>query len=132
MDSENQMSSLFSFDSFNGMNGVTHLKISFPLHSTIDERVLTNIDINLPNLQLLGINSEIKTDLKGYQVIADRLSRLSKLRKLNVRVTARELSIEEMFETKLMKNWPKIIWLDFRSVILALFVKSYSNCLSDY
>ena len=112
-ESKKEINSLFSFNAFEGINGLTHLSINFPYYSTIDERVLTNIDINLPNLQLLRINSQIKTDLNGYEVITDRLSRLSNLQTIDIDV--RKKSIEEMFKTKLIKNCPKIFILSDES-----------------
>ena len=98
------------------MEGLTQLTIRFPIafNSTIDERVLINIDIYLPNLQLLRINRQIKTALNGYQLIAESLSRLSKLQKINVRVKGK--SMQKMFETKIIKNCTKIISFNFKTL----------------
>ena len=103
------MNSLLSLNAFKGMEGLTHLDITFPntfFDETIDERFFTNIDINLPNLQLLKIKTKIRTDLKGYQLIADSLSRLSKLHTIYIDIEKE--SIQEMFKTKLIKNCTKI------------------------
>ena len=105
-DSQKEMNSLFSFNEFEGMNDLTHLSINFPYISRIDGIFITNIGINLPNLQLLRIENEITTDLNRYQLIVKSLCRLSRLEVIPINVW--EESIQEMFKTKLIKNCTKI------------------------
>ena len=76
----------FSFKAFKGFEGLTHLAIDLPLkwssnqiHGLIDETILTDIDINLPNLQFLRLDS---SEINATEWTTDILSRLLKLQRI--------------------------------------------------
>ena len=70
---------LFSFELFKGFENITHLTLRFVRTQTLNESILKDIDINLPNLQYLEIEYRFLTTSEGLTEMADILSRLSRL-----------------------------------------------------
>ena len=74
---------LFSFELFEGLSNITHLSLCFD--QTLDESILKDIDINLPNIQYLEIEYRFFTTPEGVTQMADILSRLSRLETLKLK-----------------------------------------------
>ena len=93
----------FSFKTFKGFDGLSHLAVDcyryYIVFECLDtnETMLTDIDINLPNLKLLRLYTR---RLEATQWTADILSRLSKLETIKICV---EKSVQPLIESKLKK-----------------------------
>ena len=74
----------FSFDLFKELPKITHLSLRF-YGKRVNESVLKDIDIYLPNLQYLEIISSFKGTPEGLTQMTDILSRLSRLQTIKVR-----------------------------------------------
>ena len=101
----------FSFKAFKGFEGLTHLAIVLPEkwstdNPEIDETILTDIDINLPNLQFLRLDSD---KINATELTADILSRLLKLKTIEFCVKE---SVQPLIENKLI-NCNKIENISF-------------------
>ena len=81
-------SKLFTFEAFKGLSNITHLTLCLNLweysDKKLNEKLLKDIDINLPNLQYLRIIDNFKTTPEGVTQMADILSRLSRLETLEL------------------------------------------------
>ena len=67
-----------SLKPFEELSNITHLTLDF-INKRLNEKILTDIDIYLPKLQVLVIFREIITDEEGVTQMAESLSRLSYL-----------------------------------------------------
>ena len=104
----------FNFDeiiSFKGLSNITHLTISFWIHS-LNEKVLKNIDIDLPKLQYLEIKDKFDTTPEGVIQMADILSRLSRLETLKLKF---KTGVHfKPIEDKITEKCRKIIKIEFK------------------
>ena len=79
---------MFSFEEFKGLSNITHLTLHLNLsrnsYERLNEEMLKQIDINLPNLQYLYIIDTFDTTPEGVQQMAEILSRLSRLETLKL------------------------------------------------
>ena len=99
----------FSFKAFKGFKSLTHLAIGWPTdyeNGSIDETILTDIDINLPNLQFLRLQTN---KMNASEWTADILSRLLKLHAIQLYI---EESDQPLIRTKL-ENCNKIKNIEF-------------------
>ena len=74
----------FSFEAFKGLSKITHLT----LRGYFDVKSFKDIDINLPNLQCLVIESSFNLNREEVTQMADILSRLSKLFTLKLYISS--------------------------------------------
>ena len=78
-----------SFEAFEGLSNITHLTLHLNLgkysYERVNEEILKQININLPNLQYLEIKNAFDTTPEGVTEIADILSRLSRLETLKLK-----------------------------------------------
>ena len=81
----NDVNHLFSFELFRGLSNITHLTLSFDSRQYLKELILKDIDINLPKLQYLKIEDQFDTTPEGVQQMADIVSRLSRLQKIQLK-----------------------------------------------
>ena len=97
----------FSFELFKGFpQQLTHLSLGFEdFEESLNESVLKDIDIYLPKLQYLYINSKIITDKEGMTQMVDILSRLSRLQSIYLRLN---YPISELIEAKIAEKCRKI------------------------
>ena len=75
---------LFSFELFEGLSNITHLSFHFSSKENLNESILNEIDINLPNLQYLDILNRFDTTPEGVTQMAETLIRLSRLETLKL------------------------------------------------
>ena len=75
---------LFSFELFKGFENITHLSLTFDWSQTLKDSILKEIDINLPKLQYLEIKHRFDTTPEGVTQMADILSRLSRLQRIQL------------------------------------------------
>ena len=98
----------FSFEAFGELKYITHLKVRFPLNEKpLNGKILTDIDIYLPQLQYLSIYPQIITDKEGVTQIAESLSRLSSLHTIHLWLKYRILYALK-FRTKIIEKCRKI------------------------
>ena len=76
---------LFSFELFEGLSNISCLYLGFEDRTTLKYSFLTNIDINLSNLQILEISDIFDTTPEGVTQMADILSRLPRLQKIKLK-----------------------------------------------
>ena len=92
---------MFSFKAFEGFPNITHLTLFVPYISSVNEMFLTDICINLPELQFLNISKR----LEASKLTANILSRLSRLEVLQLRIT--DPSVRDFIKSELSKNCKK-------------------------
>ena len=111
-------SKLFSFEAFKGLSNITHLTLHLNLrkyfNETLNEDIIKEIDIYLPNLQYLEIKDVFHTTPEGVTQMADILSRLSRLEtlKLKFKPGVDFKQIEEQITEKCRKLRKKEIGID--------------------
>ena len=81
-----EINSIFSFKTFKGLSNITHLTLQLNSREyiTLNEKMLKQINFNLPNLQYLEITDTFDTTPEGVQQMAYILSRLSRLETLKL------------------------------------------------
>lgn len=94
-------------EQFNGFHKLTHLKLLLAKLRTVDEDILHEFDINLPNLKSLYIHRRFR----ATERTADILSRLSGLE--SIRLQIRDESIRSMIKNKLIDNCKHIKDIQF-------------------
>ena len=125
MEDENNIdvNQLFSFELFQGFENITHLTLSLNWRQYLNESVLKEIDINLPNLQCLRIENEFFSTPEGVQQMADILSRLSNLETLTLKFAFHFVTndnnsdIRQLFS--LMKAFPALKRLHLRLFLVS-------------
>ena len=119
---------LFSFELFKGLSNITHLKLCFGCTQTLKDSILTDIDINLPNLQYLEIIDVFYTTPKGVTQLAKILSRLSRLETLKLYFTSK-VNLKPI-ENKIIQKCRKIKKI---MIINSFdFILNRNNCLYDH
>ena len=94
-DKFNKSFKLFNFEAFEGFEDLTHLTVCMSNNSeSFPESILKDIDINLPNLQSLSLNFE----LKATKWTADILCRLTKLQTLFSKRESQIKSVRRWFK----------------------------------
>ena len=95
----------FSFELFKGFSNITHLTLYLDWRQYLKESILKDIDINLPKLQSLKIETQFDTTPEEVTQMADILSRLSKLQKL--KLIFKDSVNYEPFEDKITEKCKK-------------------------
>ena len=94
---------LFSFKVFKGFENITHLSIGFCRYSQpFCERILTDIDINLPKLQYFKFDNRLVPKVSPFNI----LSRLSKLKKIDLKISGKMSETE--LKSKLIEKCKRI------------------------
>ena len=96
----------FSFELFKELPKITHLDLNCYSCEELNESVLKDIGIYLPNLQYFGFHTPLKIDTKGMTQMADILSRLSSLQTINLRFK-RKIDYRSM-KAMIIEKCPKI------------------------
>ena len=105
----------FSFEAFKGLSNITHLTLRFDEYWDQNENfanILTDIDINLPNLQYFEFKNEITATEEDVTQMADILSRLSRLQTLKLEFSE-GIDCNEI-EVKIREKCRKIRTIDIK------------------
>ena len=104
----NVFNDIFSIEAFKGLSNITHLTLYSDLGS-FKETTLKDIDINLPNLQYLVIETPFKLTPEEVTQMADILSRLSKLKTLKLLIDSDlnndEIEVQFLEKCKKLQNF---------------------------
>ena len=105
-DMKTQFLELFSCSALKGLEKLTYFYLRLNTVA-IDEKILTDIDVNLPNLQYLRLDHAIN----HTEWSADILSRLTKLQ--SIYFSPKNESFRKLMEEKLIQNCRKIEIIGF-------------------